>query len=86
MQAAFFRGTDGPRMACSDMLKRAIPNFNKMVEDKAKWQGIDKGRREEERKEKKNVNYFFHNLLVKPHFFLRTQTNLLHYHLVLVKL
>lgn len=49
MQAAFFGGQMVLTMAYFDVLKRAIPNFNEMVEDKAKWQGIDKGRREEKK-------------------------------------
>lgn len=59
----------GLRMAKSVVgtVKRSISYFNKMVEGKAKWQGIDKGRREEEGKEINSANDFFHNLLVKPH-------------------
>lgn len=37
------------------------------MEAKAKRQGIDKGRREEEGKQINGVNDFLHNLSVKPH-------------------
>lgn len=47
IQLAFFQ--IGLRVAKSDVLiiKRSISNFNKLVEGKDKWQGADKGRREE---------------------------------------
>lgn len=77
----------GLRVPSPDVITvmKAISNFNKMVEAKPNDNGLLKRKKRKEEGQKSNsVNYFLHNLLVKPHSLFENFNKL--NHLVMVEL